>query len=217
VPIQFGGFTITILWAVEGVAAAWLAARYGGRLWTVTACLVLPLAAVRLLTVDALLDPFVPSAALIANARFVAFAVTAASWFVAARLLRARQLEIPFRVIAHLLTIATLGVELVSWSERAFAGRDQLAAATVAVSLLITVYAVALIIAGVIRRAVVDRVLGLSLIAFVIAKLYLYDVWSLTRGPRIAAFIALGGLLLLVSYLYSRYRTAIERLWRDPS
>jgi hypothetical protein len=50
--------------------------------------------------------------------------------------------------------------------------------------------------------------------ALVILKLYLLDVWSLSRGFRITAFLVLGGLLLLVSYLCSRYKPALEKLWR---
>jgi uncharacterized membrane protein len=76
------------------------------------------------------------------------------------------------------------------------------------------VYASALVVAGVALRSALNRILGLGLFALVIMKLYLLDVWSLSRGFRITAFLALGGLLLLVSYLYSRYKPALERLWR---
>jgi uncharacterized membrane protein len=70
------------------------------------------------------------------------------------------------------------------------------------------------VVAGVVRRSALDRILGLGLFALVIVKLYLLDVWSLRRGFRITAFLALGGLLLLVSYLYSRFKPTLERLWR---
>ena len=54
--------------------------------------------------------------------------------------------------------------------------------------------------------------LGLALVALVIAKLYLLDVWVLGRLFRITAFLALGVLLLALSYLYSRLRPALARL-----
>jgi len=41
-------------------------------------------------------------------------------------------------------------------------------------------------------------------------------VWELSRGFRITAFLGLGALLLLVSYLYSRFKPAIEKLWKNP-
>ncbi len=76
-------------------------------------------------------------------------------------------------------------------------------------------YALMLVGLGVVTRTVVNRILGLGLMGLVVAKLYLSDVWELGRGFRITAFLGLGLVLLLVSYLYSRFRPVIERLWRD--
>ncbi len=73
-------------------------------------------------------------------------------------------------------------------------------------SILIAAYAVALIVAGVTSRTGIHRVVGLGLIAVVIAKLYLYDVWLLAPIYRVIAFGALGALLLFTSYLYSHHR-----------
>jgi len=71
---------------------------------------------------------------------------------------------------------------------------------------------VAVIVIGVWRRSSVDRLLGLTLLGLVIAKLYCYDVWLLNRFYRITAFIALGLLLLASSYLYSRFRDKLDVL-----
>ena len=54
------------------------------------------------------------------------------------------------------------------------------------------------------------------MIALVMLKLYLSDVWLLARVYRIAAFSVLGVLLLLTSYLYSRHRARIESWLRKP-
>ena len=59
--------------------------------------------------------------------------------------------------------------------------------------------------------------LGLALVVLVVAKLYLVDVWVLGRLFRITAFLALGVLLLALSYLYSRLRPALDRLLRDDA
>jgi uncharacterized membrane protein len=76
-------------------------------------------------------------------------------------------------------------------------------------------YALALVTAGVLARSRVNRLLGLGLLAAVVLKLYLYDVWLLRRIYRVTAFAVLGVLLLLTSYLYSRYRATIEAWWKD--
>jgi uncharacterized membrane protein len=65
---------------------------------------------------------------------------------------------------------------------------------------------------GIVRNGTLDRIVGLVLIAIVIAKLYLYDVWLLTRFYRISAFVALGVLLLAASYIYSRFRGKVDVL-----
>ena len=46
----------------------------------------------------------------------------------------------------------------------------------------------------------------IGLVALVVAKLYLYDIWLLTRFYRITAFVALGVLLLAASFVYSRFK-----------
>jgi uncharacterized membrane protein len=75
-------------------------------------------------------------------------------------------------------------------------------------------YAVLLIGIGVAYRSALNRILGLGLIGLVVLKLYLYDVWEASRLFRMAAFVSLGILLLLTSYLYSRFRPAIENWWK---
>ena len=70
---------------------------------------------------------------------------------------------------------------------------------------------------GVKTQAAIHRMLGLALVVLVVAKLYLVDVWVLGRLFRITAFLALGVLLLALSYLYSRLRPVLERLLRTDS
>jgi len=75
-------------------------------------------------------------------------------------------------------------------------------------------YAVTMVAGGALRRHDLTRVLGIGLIALVVLKLYLYDVWFLAPLYRMAAFAILGVLLLAMSYLYSRFRGSIESWWK---
>jgi len=97
--------------------------------------------------------------------------------------------------------VALLGIafELESWAAHATPGTF-----TVALSIAMALYAVVLVMLGVVRKTALDRVLGLGLLGLVVAKLYASDVWQLGRPFRIAAFLVLGAVLLLVSYVYSR-------------
>jgi len=87
--------------------------------------------------------------------------------------------------------------------------------ASTSVSILIGCYAVLLVAAGTTARSTVNRLLGLILIGFIVLKLYLYDVWLLGLAYRVAAFVILGALLLIMSYFYSRFRSSVETWWRD--
>ncbi len=74
-------------------------------------------------------------------------------------------------------------------------------------SIFLALYGIAMIALAVVRRSMLDRAIGLSIIGIVIAKLYLYDVWRLERFYRISAFVGLGILLLAASFVYSRFRS----------
>ena len=108
-----------------------------------------------------------------------------------------------------------LSLEALGWVSRGASLENLRSAQSAAISVLMACYAVLLVAGGVFYRSAVNRIAGLGLIGVVVAKLYLYDVWLLVRIYRIAAFGALGALLLLVSYVYSRNRVAIESWWND--
>ncbi|HLJ83954.1 MAG TPA: DUF2339 domain-containing protein [Candidatus Eremiobacteraceae bacterium] len=82
----------------------------------------------------------------------------------------------------------------VSWS----------AAQQLGLSLVWTVYAVALIAIGTWRDSAVIRWQALALFGFVILKAFLFDLSMLALGYRIASFFALGVMLLGASFLYQR-------------
>ena len=55
------------------------------------------------------------------------------------------------------------------------------------------------------------RIISLSLFALIIAKLYLYDIWKMSQAGRIIAFVFLGLLFLLVSFLYQKLRILFQK------
>jgi uncharacterized membrane protein len=70
-----------------------------------------------------------------------------------------------------------------------------------------------MVVLGVTLGSLVNRYIGLALLAAVILKLYFFDVWQLQQTFRVVAFVALGLLLLTASFLYSRFRPVIGKLW----
>jgi uncharacterized membrane protein len=53
------------------------------------------------------------------------------------------------------------------------------------------------------------RIISLALFTITIGKLFLYDIQNIPPGGKIAAFILLGVLLLIVSFMYQRLKKII--------
>ncbi len=76
-------------------------------------------------------------------------------------------------------------------------------------SLLWAIYALVLITVGIWQRRKLDRLFGIGLLAATLIKLYVYDLRDLSTGPKIILFIALGLLLLVIAFLYQKFKTTI--------
>jgi uncharacterized membrane protein len=200
VPIQFGGWRVAMVWSLEATAMAWVAARFRERraLWAAGATFALAL----------LQLPW-------GEPHLLPYATTAAGMWAAANWWRSeRKAAVAVYVTGHTVMLWGLVREVFAWAMRAARPEDFASFASAASTILMAAYAVGLVAVGVFTRSALNRLLGLGLIGVVIAKLYFYDVWLLGRVYRVAAFAALGALLLGMSYLYSRYRTSIESWWR---
>jgi hypothetical protein len=222
VPIQFAGFRITVAWALEAVILAWLSSRFQSD-WLRLGCwTLLTMVIARLFVFDISIYARSSEYSTLANTRFLTFAASAVALWLAARFLAAgnsgkAHAASAAYVAGHAVLLFGLGLEIGGWVGRNVAPEDQSGVQIIAVSVMLTVYAVILIILGVRTQAAIHRMLGLALVALVVAKLYLVDVWVLGRLFRITAFLALGVLLLALSYLYSRWRPALARLWHPDS
>ncbi|GAB2560841.1 DUF2339 domain-containing protein [Spirosoma aerophilum] len=62
---------------------------------------------------------------------------------------------------------------------------------------------------GLSRRNRQFRIMSLSLFALTLFKLFFYDLRGISEGGRIAAFISLGALLLIISFMYQRIKRLI--------
>lgn len=66
-------------------------------------------------------------------------------------------------------------------------------------------YSMALVIYGIIRKAKQLRIIALSLFALTLVKLAI-DALSMTRGYQLIVFISIGIILLLVSFMYQKFK-----------
>jgi uncharacterized membrane protein len=214
-PIQFAGYRITMAWAVEMAALAWIGLRTKSTAAIAASLAVFVLVLLRLNYIDAWMYASAADYTLIGNARFLTFAIAAAAAWASAYWTAAGAAALTFYLGGHYVMLWALGLEALGWVSRNASPENLRSAQSAAISILMACYAVLLVGGGVLYRSTINRIVGLGLIGVVVAKLYLYDVWLLVRIYRIAAFGALGALLLLTSYVYSRNRVSIENWWKD--
>jgi uncharacterized membrane protein len=218
IPIQLSGFRITVAWAIQAVVLSWLGAKFKLPRAFWGAAIIFVLVAARLALLDGWLYASAwPGPQVFLNARFLGFAVSATCGLLAAKWTSQwkRRFALAEYLGAHVALLAGLTFEIVMWVGRSASPSNRISAETFSVSVLYGIYAVVLVSIGVATRAAINRISGLVLIGLVIVKLYLFDVWQLDRVYRIAAFVALGILLISTSFLYSRYRHVLEALLRN--
>jgi uncharacterized membrane protein len=114
-----------------------------------------------------------------------------------------------FRVFVHLsmqvFILLALSSELVHWLE--MWGNQQ--AFKLALSILWGVYALWLIVLGIWQRKGYLRIGAMVLLGATLLKLFVYDLSSFNTLSKTVVFVSLGLLLLVVSFLYNKYRAVI--------
>jgi len=76
-------------------------------------------------------------------------------------------------------------------------------------SILWGVCSLALIVRGIFKHLKMLRILAIALFAVTLLKLFFYDIASLSTILKTVVFIALGVLLLIISFLYNKYGLTI--------
>jgi uncharacterized membrane protein len=208
IPARLDHAWLTMAWAIEGATIIWLGARMASWRLRVPGLVLLSVAAIRLLVIE------IPAAHFLWNLRFATFAVAVACFAIsAAALARAgKGIEVHERNLAALLLVAVSGYSLLALSLEVWdlfgrtqvTGLEHLPAQQMALSVLWTLFAAAMVLAGMIRKSALLRWQALALFALVVGKVFLYDLSSLQRFYRILTFLVLGILLLVVSFLYQR-------------
>ena len=226
IPLKLETHWITIAWFIEAAVLMWISYRAPNTFVRALATAALLLGVGRLVV----FDNFHP-AHLVANARFATYAVAIATLAWSAVLARrasipdARTAEVHHYAIAiaviliNVLALLALNFEVHDYFQRelevaqhlrenyVLPWADYRELSTVrdfSYSAVWMIYGALLMWVGFARRSAFLRWQALVLIAVTIGKVFIYDVSQLDRGYRIISFIALGGLLLAVSFIYQR-------------
>jgi uncharacterized membrane protein len=218
IPLKLNSHWITIGWLVESAALLYVAIRTRTDVLRYFAAATLVLGIVRLLAFDNFqVDT------LIFNARFATYVVAIAilGGIVWAGNQYASAQEKPFvKVAGVLLNVLALvgmtleaadyfGRQLTEWYQSrsmtaSHAAQQIQFERNFSYSVIWLAYGAALMVFGFKRRSAFVRWQALVLIAFTVGKVFLFDVSALQQGYRILSFIALGGVLMGVSYAYHR-------------
>ena len=212
-PFALDGRWITFAWNIEAAALLGFALHTTRPLLRTAGATVLALAVLRLVVPDSARET-----TLLFNPRFGLCLLTIA---VAALLLQvALQRDEPSRQLAGgvIIAINLLALFALSLEVRDYFGRQLLSATPgeaqravhtaqdFAYSALWMLYGTGLMVVGFWKRQAFLRWQAIVLLAITAIKVFFFDIATLQRGYRIAAFIVLGVILLAVSFFYQRSR-----------
>lgn len=110
-----------------------------------------------------------------------------------------------FDVLLHVMLIWILSSELINWMD--LAGSTQ--SYKLGLSILWGVYSLVLIVLGIRSNKKHLRIGALVLFAVTLLKLFLYDMMELGTIAKTIVFVSLGVLLLIISFLYNKYKDRI--------
>jgi len=201
IPIGLRGTWITIGWAIEGAVLVW------SGFVTETQWLRVAGVALFALVVARLLVAPIEGGQLIFNQRFGTFATVIACFAMASYLAASRRAELALDERTLFLSVQVAINVLALWALSAeVLDRPYTIAETqqLLLTLVWTLYAAALLVLGIRSNSSLLRWQGLVLLGISIGKVFLVDLSELGLGLRILSFMALGIVLLGISFLYQK-------------
>lgn len=111
-----------------------------------------------------------------------------------------------FALVFYASILWILSSELIHWLD--YSGSEE--SYKLGLSILWGVYSLALIIIGIFRKYKQIRLGALGLFAITLLKLFFYDMSELDTIAKTIVFVVLGVLLLLISFLYNKFKYLIE-------
>jgi uncharacterized membrane protein len=221
IPLKASGRWITVGWLAEGAALLWMAMRMA-RLPKEHApdAKVAPLLQVLgggalvlgwLGAAMQLLQPRLTAEMTVFNPRFATETLGVAAVALAAWMAwRSRSADEAYGVRwegiagAAMITANLLALLACVREVSDYWGSAEGLARALSISGFLMVYGGALLAVGFWRRSGFVRWQGLALLVFTIAKVFVYDMRSLSSGYRVMSFLALGALLMAVSFAYQK-------------
>lgn len=141
--------------------------------------------------------------------RYISLALLLAGLFICKKYLlpywKLKESERTFTLLSSAVILTIISNEYIHWME--IAGSDN--QYKLGLSILWGLFALAMIVLGIRRKKKILRLGAIALFGATLIKLFFYDLTGLNTIAKTISFISLGLILLLVSYLYNRYKDVI--------
>ena len=111
-----------------------------------------------------------------------------------------------YGVALHISILWILSSELIHWLDVYGSAESY----KLGLSILWGSYSLMMIILGIWKYKKYLRVLGITIFGVTLIKLFIYDVSHLDTIPKTILFVSLGILLLIISFLYNKYKHIIS-------
>ncbi|WP_461532164.1 DUF2339 domain-containing protein [Sinomicrobium sp.] len=142
--------------------------------------------------------------------RYISLIFAALAIVIAYRCIRmefkSRGLRIAFDLLMHIALLWMASSEVIHWMD--MAGTEH--SYRFGLSILWGVYSFFLIAFGMWKKKKYLRVAGIVLFGVALLKLFVYDISALNTIAKTIAFVLLGVLLLVISFLYNKYKHIIS-------
>ncbi|MBK7230389.1 MAG: DUF2339 domain-containing protein [Ignavibacteriales bacterium] len=116
-----------------------------------------------------------------------------------------KKLFTPFDIILHSTIVWILSSEWIHWMDIA----ESTASYRLSLSIIWGLYSLLLIALGIWKKKKHLRLAAIVLFSITLLKLFLFDVSNLDTIPKTILFVSLGILLLIISFLYNRFKNLI--------
>jgi hypothetical protein len=136
---------------------------------------------------------------------FVAGLILTSYYYLQQKLLK-DDISVVFGVALHISIIWILSSELIHWLD--IYGFSE--AYKLGLSILWGSYSLMMIILGIWKHKKYLRIMGIAIFGVTLIKLFIYDVSHMDTIPKTILFVSLGMLLLIISFLYNKYKHIIS-------
>jgi uncharacterized membrane protein len=141
--------------------------------------------------------------------RYVSFVFLAVMLYAVYRYIQQKFLDADLRkgfdIFLHITLLTIASNELINWMDLLGSGQSY----KLGLSILFGIYALLLIALGIWKKKLHLRIGAIALFSATLLKLFFYDLTYLDTISKTIVFIVLGLLLLVISFLYNKYKNVI--------